>query len=83
MPDPLFQMSPLCLCLFVSPLRGGYPRTAPNGQPDRVKAGKRLIRPILGGWVRNLFPPRDDRAIAETRTPYIFRGYRVAKTKNP
>ena len=76
-------MTPLRLCLFVSLVRGGYPRTAPNGQPDLAKAGNRPFREIGGGWLRNLFPPRDDRAIAETRTPCNFRGYRVAVSKNP
>ena len=38
---------------------------------------------LPGGWVRNLFPPYGDRAIAETRTPCFFRGYRLGKSKNP
>lgn len=76
-------MTPFCLCLLDLILRGGCPRMAPNGQPDLASVGNRLIRSVGGGWVRNLLPPHGDRAIAETRTPCFFRGYRVAVSKNP
>lgn len=76
-------MTPYCLCLLDLILRGVSPRTAPNGQPDLAKGGNRPFREILGGLARNLLAPYGDRAIAETRTPCFFRGYRVAVSKNP